>query len=46
MEEIIKLNFEVSEERKFMRIIAIGDVHYGNRYHDKNMFQRFIKQAL
>ena len=46
MEEIIKLNFEVPEQRKFMRIMAIGDVHYGNRYHDKNMFQGFIKQAL
>lgn len=46
MEEIIKLNFNVPEDRKYIRIMAIGDVHYGNKYHDKDMFPKFMKQAL
>ena len=46
MEKIIKLNFEVPEGRKYIRMLPLSDVHYGNRYHDGNMFPKYMNQAL
>lgn len=46
MEKIINLTFEAKEGKKFIRMMVVSDVHYGNKYHDKDMFPKYMNQAL
>ena len=41
-EEVLKLPMRVERSEDSAKMLAIGDSHIGNRYHDKLMYNRFM----
>ena len=42
-EKVITLQMRVEKEEDSSKLLAIGDSHIGNRHHDDNMYEKFIK---